>query len=69
MVKLHSIGIDFDALEHCTVTAALMLWRDHPKRPEELEYLACNFGETSLLDPEEIDALIEKVRTCNGLFP
>ncbi|ELT51206.1 hypothetical protein [Brucella intermedia] len=61
MPTLHSIGLTLDVLEQVTIKAALIYWRSLESRPEDLEYLAGNFGEFPLLDDEQLDRLIERV--------
>lgn len=61
MPKLISTCVSLDAIEQVTIKAALIYWRDLEDRPAELEYLAGNCGEFTLLDLQQIDQLICKV--------
>ena len=61
MPKLHSIGLTIDVLEQATIKAALIHWRNLEIRPEDLEYLAGNCGEFTLLDDGQLECLIERV--------
>ncbi|MDF1600338.1 hypothetical protein PZ895_11260 [Mesorhizobium sp. YIM 152430] len=63
MVKMHSISLTLDVIEQATIKAALIHWCNLETRPEDLEYLAGNCGEFSLLDRPQLDRLIEKVST------
>ncbi|WLS01143.1 hypothetical protein [Shinella sumterensis] len=55
-------GADFrlDRVEIATIIAALYHWNESGGRPEELEYIACGFGDYILLDTFGILQLIER---------
>lgn len=69
MSTLRNVRIDLDCVDRATVTAALIFWRDagtRPDEPDELEYLACGFGEFAALDAQGIDPLAAEI---NGDLP
>lgn len=61
MPTLINSGIDFDRVERATLLAALYHWRDSGDRPDELEYVAREFGEFAALDDEGINQLIDRI--------
>ena len=65
-MALVSIGLTLDVFEQVTIKAALIHWRNAKDRPADLEYLAGNCGEVSLLDNDQIDRLIAKVSSGNA---
>ncbi len=65
MPKLIAVNVTLDAIEVATISAALILWRDTKNRPEELEYLAVQFGEFRPLEPNQIDQVIDKINATD----
>jgi hypothetical protein len=66
MPTLRNVRIDLDRVDRATITAALIFWRDAETRPEELEYLSCEFGEFAALDAQGINRLAAAI---NGGLP
>jgi hypothetical protein len=60
MPTLLSADFRLDRMEFVTVIAALHHWSDSGRKPEELEYIACGFGEHVALDTSGIVELIER---------
>lgn len=61
MPTLVSVNLDLDRVEFATVKAALVFWRDAQKRPDMLEYIACDGGEFAMLDRAAIDKLLDRI--------
>ena len=49
-----------DRVEIATIIAALHHWTDSDRRPDELEYIACGFGEYTPLERHQIAQLISR---------